>query len=199
MYNRLIRQAKSTYYGNLFDSFKGNIAGIWRTLNDIIGKSNDKSYCAIINKLLTDKLTISNAFCPYFTTVGKKCAKQIPPSEAPYTHHLKTNMRHSLFFTPVSSHDIISIISKLKGKKSTGHDNISSFLLKSIKGEIAYPLSIMVNSSLATGIVPDTLKLARVLPLFKAKDHQLVSNYRPISLLPAISKVLEKIVHHKLY
>ena len=51
---------------------------------------------------------------------------------------------------------------------------------------------------MATGIVPDILKLAKVIPLYKAKDRQLLTNYRPISLLPSLSKVLEKAVHHKL-
>ena len=58
----------------------------------------------------------------------------------------------------------------MKGKSSTGHDSISSKLLKYVRGEIVYALSVAINSSLATGIVPGILKLAKVIPLYKAKD-----------------------------
>ena len=83
----------------------------------------------------------------------------------------------------------------MKGKSSIGHDSISSKLLNYVRGEIAYPLSVAINSSLAIGIVPDILKLAKVIPLYKAKYRQLLTNYRPISLLPSLSKVPER---HKL-
>ena len=120
------------------------------------------------------------------------------PANVPYTQYLSNSHTHSLFFDPITPGDIISIIGKMKGKKSSGHDDISSKLLKSLKGEIAYPLSILINNSLSNGIVPETMKIAKVIPLYKAKDQQLLSNYRPISLLPVLSKVLEKVVHNKL-
>ena len=93
--------------------------------------------------------------------------------------------------------DIINIMNKMKGKSSTGH-SISSELLQYVRGEIAYPLSVAIHSTMAAGIVPDILKLAKVIPLYKAKDRQLLTNYIPISLLHSLSKVLEKAVHHKL-
>ena len=83
-------------------------------------------------------------------------------------------------------------------KKSTGCDRISSRFLKTIRGEIAYPLSVVINNSLCTGTVPDSMKIAKVIPVYKAKDRQSMSNYRPISLLSVFSKVLEKAVYIKL-
>ena len=100
---------------------------------------------------------------------------------------------------PITPGEIISIISQMKGKSSSGHDNISSKLIKSLKGEIVFPLSILINNSLVNGIVPASMKIAKVLPLYKGKDRQLLSNYRPISLLHTLSKVLDKVVHNKLY
>ena len=83
----------------------------------------------------------------------------------------------------------------MKSKKSTGCDRISSRFLKTMRGEIAYPLSVVINNSLCTGTVPDSMKIAKVIPVYKAKDRQSMSNYRPISLLSVFSKVLEKAVY----
>ena len=203
LFNRVIRLAKSQYYGALFENHKGDICATWHTLNDIIGKTRDKTSCTSMNidvVLTNDPAVISNTFCDYFTKVGHNCAAEIPAAKAPFTHHLR-NARahsHSFFLDPITPGEIISIISQMKGKSSSGHDNISSKLIKSLKGEIAFLLSILINNSLVNGIVPASMKIAKVLPLYKAKDRQLLSNYRPISLLPTLSKVLEKVVHNKL-
>ena len=181
LYNRLIRLTKSKYY---------DICSTWRTLNEIIGKTRDKTSCTsmkIDDQLVSDPEVISTKFCEYFTNVGQKCAAQIPPANVPYTHYLSDFHTHSLFFDPITPGDIISIIGKMKGKKSSGQDDISSKLLKSLKGEIAYPLSILINNSLSNGIVPETI--AKVIPLYKAKDQQ---------LLRIIGLHWKKVVHNKL-
>ena len=76
---------------------------------------------------------------------------------------------------------------------------MSTYLLKSIDEQVSTPISILINKSLETGVFPDSLKLAKVIPIYKAKTRENLSNYRPISLLPSISKLLEKIVHKRLY
>ena len=91
------------------------------------------------------------------------------------------------------------LIDSLKQKNSSGHDNITSSLIKDIKHEIAIPLTILFNKSIHSGRVPDDIKLAKVIPIYKAKDKELLNNYRPISLPPTTSKILEKIVHKRLY
>ncbi|ELU14816.1 hypothetical protein CAPTEDRAFT_129395, partial [Capitella teleta] len=77
---------------------------------------------------------------------------------------------------------------------STGHDDISTTLIKHLKYELRTPLTVIVNQMIATSTFPDTLKIAKVKPLFKKGDKQLCQNYRPISLLSAISKILEKAI-----
>ena len=85
--------------------------------------------------------------------------------------------------TPTDPFDVLNIINSPKNKHSTGHDNISTSFLKDIKGEIVQPLSIIINTSLCVGIFPELLKVAKVIPIYKAKDKELLNNYRPISLL----------------
>ena len=75
---------------------------------------------------------------------------------------------------------------------------MSTYLLKSIDEQVSTRISILINKSLETGVFPDSLKLAKVIPIYKAKARENLSNYRPISLLPSISKLLEKIVHKRL-
>ena len=87
---------------------------------------------------------------------------------------------------PSTPNYIITIINKLKLQRSCGHDGISSKLIKDIKYEIATPLRMLINNYIESGIVPDNLKIEKMVPIFKAKETHLVKNYRPISLLPVI-------------
>ena len=101
-----------------------------------------------------------------------------------------------MFMAPTDQNEIIKMIDTLKRKNSSGHDNISSALLKDMKFELAKPLEIL---SLSEGSVPDDMKLAQVIPIYKAKNKETLNNYRPISLLPTFAKLIEKLVHKRLY
>ena len=79
-------------------------------------------------------------------------------------------------------------MNKLKPKSSSGVDDLSNKVIKHILEIIAEPLTSIINQMLNTGIFPDSLKISKVLPLFKKDYDKLFSNYRPISLLPSISK-----------
>ena len=98
-----------------------------------------------------------------------------------------------------SRHEIAKLIDKLPNKKSSGYDNIDNVLLKAIKEELVTPLSMIFNESISQGIFNTSMKLAEVVPLFKSKNRREKSNYRPISLLPTLSKLLEKIVYSRVY
>ena len=87
----------------------------------------------------------------------------------------------------------------MKPKTSCGIDNLNSEFIRKIKLSIKEPLSKLINISLETGNVPNTLKIAKVIPIYKNKSPEQYANYRPISLLPSLSKVLEKIIHKRLY
>ena len=85
------------------------------------------------------------------------------------------------------------------GKVSYGHDRISNSMLKNLCTSISYPLQVIFNQSIDQGLFPSKMKLAEVIPLYKGKEHDKVINYRPISLLITISKLLEKIIYKRLY
>ena len=94
--------------------------------------------------------------------------------------------------------ELLSICNNLQVKNSTGHDNVSSIVVKKTILNIADPLTHIFNSSLRVGVVPNSLKVAKVVPIYKSGPKDQFSNYRPISVLPFFSKLLEKIVNNRL-
>ena len=109
--------------------------------------------------------------------------------------HIHTN--DTLFLAPTDENEVLKTCLGIKSKSSTGHDEISNKLLKNIILNIAKPLSHIFNQSLYLGLFPDSFKIAKVIPVFKTGDKKDTNNYRPISLLPAFSKILEKIVYKR--
>ena len=81
----------------------------------------------------------------------------------------------------------------MENKTSCDVDSISNSLIQSIKSEIVQPVTVLINQMLTTGIFPDKLKIAKTVPLYKKSDNTLFSNYRPISILPSLSKYLNKL------
>ena len=98
-------------------------------------------------------------------------------------------------FSTSSEEDVLHILSHLNTSKSTGPDGISAGLLKLTAPSVTASLTVLFNYSLATGSVPGEWKTANITPVPKGGDKQQANNYRPISVLPIISKVFEKLVH----
>ena len=115
-----------------------------------------------------------------------------------YLAKIKCNDK-SIFFTPCTTAEISKIIKGLKPKTSSGYDDISNKILKELETSILLPLEIIINQSLSSGIFPANMKQADVIPLFKGGNDHLMINYRPISLLLTMLKILEKVVYTQVY
>ena len=203
-HNKLKRYARYSYYRNLLEKHQSDIRKTWNIMNSVIGRTRDKSSIPdtfmINNKSESSQQIIADSFCHYFTNIGKQFADAITPSKHSFESYLKLERNsHSMFLNPTDPSEIFKIIKSFKMKKSTGHDGISIVLLKSLGESVCKPLSELINMSLIQGIVPDAMKIAKVIPIYKAKNKELFTNYRPISLLPVISKILERVVHCRLY
>ena len=208
-YNRelrkIIRNTKRDYYCNKCIEVKSQTKKLWGLINEISGKKRDKStlieYLHIGDIREYGAKQISNTFAKYFSQVGKKFAGKIPSSNTSISDYLKCLQSHkaSIYLNPTDVWEIKKTVAKLPSKRSSGHDNISNILLKDIIANIADVLCVIFNKSLEQGEFPSMMKLAKVVPLYKGKEHYLETNYRPISLLTTISKVLEKIVYQRIY
>ena len=185
----------------------------WETIREVIGKHKNKIYipeyfCNGEETILGDK-NIAEGFNNFFSSIGPDLAKIIPPSAGNFSSFLGKKVDANFIFCQVTPELLTKIAGTLKNKTSFGPDNISSKLLKIILPQIVDPLCHLFNLSFQTGYIPIQLKLAKVVPVFKSGDKHSFTNYRPISLLSSISKLLEKIVakqmvgflnkHHILY
>lgn len=200
---KLIREAKIDYYKRKFDEYKQDIKKTWKTISEVLCKSSKKSNpineIKINGNLITNSQDICNGFNNFFTNIGPNLASSIKPKEnIQYSSYLKKVISSSFSFELVDEEDIVKTINSLKTKESTGHDGISTKILKTIGPYIIRSLTLILNQSLVTGTFPDNLKIAKVVPLYKKEDALIMDNYRPVSLLTSISKVFEKVVHKQL-
>ena len=108
------------------------------------------------------------------------------------------NAFNTYFISIGPSGYVASLIDRLKNKESSGIDKLSNKHIKAAKNVIAKPLTLMINQMLNTGIFPDKLKQSKVTPIFKANDKELLSNYRPISVLSSMSKLSEYAISDQL-
>ena len=196
--SQILRRRKEEYYRNKCSEFKRNISKLWKIINKITYNMNDKSsaieYLKIGKIDIYDSKLIAEEFAKHFSSVGSRYANKITNSHNTFTQYIANipNNPKSMFMTPTSKSEIERMITKLPNKKSKGHDNISNILLKRLKASISHPLEIVFNKSLQEGSFPESMKQADVIALYKPKEKHLVNNYRPISLLVTISKILEK-------
>ena len=114
-------------------------------------------------------------------------AEEIPFVQGSPNQYLKGVYRNSMFLLPATPDEIRGIINNLK-HSSPGWDGITPFILKQAFSNLLKPLSHIVNLSFDQGCVPDQLKIAEVIPVFKAGDTTSIGNYRPISILPVFFK-----------
>ena len=202
---RAIRTAKRLYHCNKCDEYRKDTKKLWKVINEIIGKSSDKS--CTLDYLRIDGIKeygakrIVNSLAKYFSNVGRQFAEKIPSPKKSidlYLKKLQSNHK-SLYLDPRNVTEVKELINMLPLKNSHGHDNISNIMLKTIGDEIVSPLVMLINQSMSQGQFPTTMKLAEVVPLFKNKDRSIETNYRPISLLTTMSKILEKVVYTRVY
>ena len=137
-------------------------------------------------------------FNEFFTEIGLSLARKIPTPSKPFESFLKktsTNLPERC----LAINELKDAFFSLKMNKCTGADEISFNVIKNCFGKLSDILRYVFDLSLQTGIFPDPLKIAQVTPVFKIGDLKEISNYRSIFVLPCSSKILERIIHNRLY
>ncbi len=201
-YNKLKRIMKTNYYRNMIEMNKHDMKKTWQILKQALGKLQNKSTFPqefkIIGQTVTNKEDIAQEFNSYFATIGKITGQNVPQSIHHYSEYLVNPVPNSIFLEPINQQSVIEIVQKLNPKTSSGHDEIPTKVIKESINNFIDPITHILNLSLNTGVIPRQLKEAKVIPIYKASDPSLLQNYRPISLLPAFSKIFEKMIYNKI-
>ena len=199
-----MRLAKRRYYEKKLEDAKSNTHATWKILNEVLNRKKSRPQLNTIFKSdgqeISDPVEVANRFCSYFSSIGPNLAKKIQPPPCSHKDFLSGSFRESIFFSPTTEDEIITIAQSFASGKAAGYDNIPMSIIKESIQIISGPLAHIMNLSIAHGVVPDQMKIARVVPLFKADDQSLFTNYRPVSVLPSFSKFLERIdtVNHSI-
>ena len=200
-YNRTKRLMMVNYYKSKCEEYKTNTKRLWEVLNRVIGKSKNTglsiSHLTVNGIKIFDKRAIANEFGRFYANMGKDLAGKISTGNIENQDYLMKIERNpkSILLNYTTQEEIRRVIEGLPNKTSSGWDGISNILLKKLSSSLLCPLNIIFNQSIHKGEFPAQMKKAEIIPLYKGKELDYVINYRPVSLLITISKVLEKIIY----
>ena len=194
-----IKQAKMQYYNDKFNNNIHDAKSTWKVINNILKPNSKRQKDFQIEEKgtkLSDSTEIAYAFNNYFSSVAPNLAAEIPDVGIDPLSYLSRNP-HSFVYFKVDYTEVKKQILSFKSKPSN-IKSIPSFDYKFIVDVISPVLAKLINQSFEEGIFPSCLKTARVIPIHKAGSKLKVNNYRPISTLQFLSKVIEKLIHARI-
>ncbi len=198
IYEKALRNDKRSYYISELQKCQGDSKRIWQIINEITGRKNTKNLTIPTNK---NNSSIANDFNHFFKQIALNIQKSIPTPNHNFDYYLKqSNIPKSYHFSlsPITSTEVAKVIQGISNKNSNGFDNISNKILKACKNSLSEPIATIINNSFKSGHFPESLKISKIFPLFKAGDKNSLNNYRPISQLSRISKIAETIAINQL-
>ena len=197
---KTINSSKRLHYQKALRTAKNNSKETWKVINKLTCKS--KKHILLPHKLerkdntITEPRKIATELNNHFATIGQQ--NNIEDNPERLTGNLIIRQKNSIIFSDTTTEEISLIISQLKNKYSQGPDEIPTAVIKHLKTILCPILCYLFNKSLRLGIYPACLKITKVIPLFKSGSPFDTGNYRPISLLPAINKIFEKLIYNRL-
>ena len=198
--NSAVQAAKRRYYQNEFLQNERDPRGMWKVINDIFGRQKPLNY---IPKLVThdgtftENLDKANALNNYFCNIGSSLNGEVPRATRNFTEFMPRGQTEQFKFESVEESEVIEIVNSLRNV-GAGYDEIPMFIYKNHISHLSKVITHICNLSLSQGLFPPKLAIAKVNCIFKAGDKTDPTNYRPISVLPAFSKILEKVVEVRL-
>ena len=201
IFNKTVKASKKMQICNKINMNSKNPKKMWEILKDLtVGKSDQIPIDKIKKgrETVNDPQQIAEEFNSFFTKAGRNIADSVEPIAVQPADFLPNTNPPKLRLDNISQHQVVDIISAMDSKVSVDASGVNMKMLKYIKYQIALPLSHLFTLSVTTGVFPAKLKTSKTIPIFKAGDRTSCDNYRPISLLSSISKILEKIVANSL-
>ena len=203
----LTRLSKQQYYSKFFNDNLTNMKKTWEGINNVLARKreNTKPITFIKDPNDNDSVTsnpsrIANVLNDHFASVGPKLANKLPTVQCNYFDFLnRSNSPDSSFaFNLVSPAEVELEILRIPINKSHGLYSCPTQLLKYSSNVISSTLAEIINLSISTGMYPSKLKMAKIIPIFKAEDNTNANNYRPISLLSNFNRIFEKLVFSRM-
>ena len=200
-----MKRRKAEYYKELIYQNKAKPDKLWKCINEVTGRNNKSTPTCIVSDgvCYTDAQSISEKLNTYFCTIGnilvvklKSVYSTISTITVPSDDICNTEQFN---FVPIPAEYVEKQLSCLQKNKAIGSDRISARLLKDASSVIATSLAKLFNRSLTLASFPSSWKIGRITALYKQGDRTDVNNYRPITILPVISKLLERAVYDQLY
>ena len=194
----LLKNAKQEYISKHINDNLGNSRKIWKAINEIIHNKFTRDTTDIYlddnGNIITNQKLVANRFNKFYTNVAKNLVKKLGKPNTKYQDYLKNPNEHSIFLSETDPGEVAKLLSNLDTSKSGDIYGITPKLMTLASNELAPNLSKIFNKCIQTGIFPQYLKKAKVIPIHKGDSKMLAANYRPISLLPIIGKIFEKII-----
>ena len=188
MLNCLLRKAKTDYFAFKFKEAEGNPGKTWKLIKSVTNPSRSPSE-------LPDSVSC-NSVCEHFSNVGLNVGSSIPvlAEDGDFTQFLPDKSEVSAYLKPVKLSELCEVVKNMKNS-AAGSDLMTVKAFRVIYPIVSSQLVMLINECFKSGIFPDCLKIAKVKPLFKGGDSGNLDNYRPISLLPVISRIIERLIN----
>ena len=199
----IIRKAEQLYYRSMINSQNNSSKNLWKTFGKILNKNKIKhnkiNQLSHNNSKLTNSQDISETINNFFSEIGPNLASNFDNlNNNEHKKYLAAPAPQSILLHSINAKEILDTIKSLKNSNSSGHDFFTTKFVK-LSAPILIPALVKIfNLALKTGVYPDSLKIAKVIPVFKKGDPSSVNNYRPISILSSINKIFEKILYARL-
>ena len=200
--NREILKAKNEYYKQKLNDCSGDCGATWGVVNELLGRSGHQNstieILEIDNVVIKDNLTIANKMNDHFLSVGRIASDRFARVDFDGLDETLSDQHNCRFELEPITPEVTKIIVKSLKNCSTSHDGMSVRLIKKNIDNLAPILCHICNTSFDTGVFPSELKIAKIVPIHKGGSRKDCNNYRPISILPAIAKFIEKVVSYQL-
>ena len=196
------KYSKKSYYQDQLFKYKGNIKKPWGVIKEVFGKSKVRSNfpnrVIVKNKEVTNKLLIAENFNEFFANIGPELASKIPQTKTHFSFYIDAVV-YTFQELGFNEKEFETAFFELKRNKSCGPDNKSVNVVIDSYEEIKTPLIHIFNLCFKEGIFPRKLRIGKITPGFKKGDSFLLTNYRPITIPPCFSKILERLMYNELY
>ena len=203
--NRRRIKLKKEYFQEKINEKIGDLRATWEILGEALNGRRNKhkgSLCQYFvenGTAVTDGPGISKGFCDFYCQVGPKLAKNIPKEQTrTFQEYMGAKVEDMLRLTPSTPAEVEALCRGLEAGKGMGWDGVSPRVIKGVAREISGSLSRLINCCMREGYYPECFKVARVVPIFKGGDQTDFSNYRPVSVLPILSQIFEKVIKARL-